>query len=248
MRDRSDMMPLVVSEIIRETPSIVSIRLTHPSGEVLPAWEPGAHVDVQLVTRQERIAVHREPRSRGGSHYIHDHLRVGRRVYVRPPRNLFPLGNAPRYLLIAAGIGITPILAMARHLDATGADWAMISLARRPEDVAFAAELAGFGDRIRIHLSSVDGRLDLREVLASAAPGTAVYACGPQADGSMLRALRGAGVDAPGSCLRGVCGSCALTVLDGTPEHRDSLTVDNASPVIYPCVSRALSPTLTVDV
>jgi ferredoxin len=68
------------------------------------------------------------------------------------------------------------------------------------------------------------------------------------ADGSMLRALRGAGVDAPGSCLRGVCGSCALTVLDGTPEHRDSLTVDNASPVIYPCVSRALSPTLTVDV
>ncbi|MEV7693437.1 PDR/VanB family oxidoreductase [Microbacterium sp. NPDC089189] len=312
MRDRSDMMPLVVSEIIRETPSIVSIRLTHPDGDVLPAWEPGAHVDVQLITRQERqyslcgdpadahayrIAVLKEPLSRGGSHYIHRHLQVGRRVYVRPPRNLFALGDAPAYLLLAAGIGITPILAMARHLEAVGAPWRMLYLARHADDVAFAEELAVFGDRVRVHLSGAEGRLDLREVLGSAASGTDVYACGPArfadalsdlrdalpegsrlhmerfeparrefrpneaftvvaartrqeiavpAEWTMLQALRGAGVDAPGSCLRGVCGSCALPVLDGTPEHRDSLGTEGAS-VVYPCVSRALSPTLTLD-
>ena len=313
MRDRSDMMPLVVSEIVRQTPSIVSIRLARPDGDVLPPWEPGAHVDVQLVTRQERqyslcgdpadtrgyrIAVLDEPLSRGGSHYIHRHLQVGRRVYVRPPRNLFPLGQARGYLLLAAGIGITPILAMARHLDAVGAPWRMLYLSRRAEDVAFAEELAAFGDRVRVHLSGTEGRVDLREVLGSAASGTDVYACGPQrfadaltglrealpegsrlhlerfepakrefrpnegftvraarsgrevavpAEWTMLQALRGAGVEAPGSCLRGVCGSCVLPVLDGVPEHRDSLGTEGTS-VVYPCVSRSLTPALTLDV
>lgn len=307
------MMPLVVSEIRRETASIVSLRLAHPDGGPLPAWEPGAHVDVQLVTRQERqyslcgdpgdahgyrIAVLEEPRSRGGSHYIHNHLRVGRRVYVRPPRNLFPLGEAPAYLLLAAGIGITPLLAMARHLDAIDADWRMLYLTRRREDVAFSDELVALGDRVRVHVSATEGRLDLTAALRSVAPGTDVYACGPRgfadalaearaalpvgsrlhmerfepvkrvfgpdeaftvvaarsqlevavpAEWTMLQALRGAGVDAPGSCLRGVCGSCALPVRGGVPEHRDSLGTEGAS-VVYPCVSRSLTPTLTVDV
>ena len=66
-------------------------------------------------------------------------------------------------------------------------------------------------------------------------------------DRTMLSILKGAGVDPGGSCLRGVCGSCALQVLDGTPEHRDSLTADDASMTMYPCVSRALSPRLVVD-
>lgn len=312
MRDRSDMMPLVVSEIRHETPSIVSIRLVHPDGDELPAWEPGAHVDVQLMTRQERqyslcgdpadtagyrIAVLREPLSRGGSFYIHDHLQVGRRVYVRRPRNLFPLEDAPAYLLLAAGIGITPVLSMARHLDAAGADWRMLYLSRREADIAFADELAAFGERVRVHVSSAAGRVDLRGVLATVTDGTDVYACGPQpfadaladlrdvlpagsrlhmerfepakrvfapnepftvvaarsqlevpvpAEWTMLQALRGAGIEAPGSCLRGVCGSCALPVRAGTPEHRDSLGTEGAS-VVYPCVSRSLTPTLTVD-
>jgi ferredoxin-NADP reductase len=312
MRDRSDMMPLVVNEIVQETPSIVSVLLAHPDGEVLPPWQPGAHIDVQLVTRQERqyslcgdpndarryrIAVRREEFSRGASHYIHTFLRAGRRVWVRPPRNLFPLGDAPAYLLLAAGIGITPILAMARHLDARGAEWRMLYLTRDRDDAAFTSEVAAFGDRARVHGSGLEGRLDLARVLAAVAPGTDVHACGPRgfadalldarpllpagsqlhmerfepvrreflpntefsvvaarsgtvvpvpAERTLLQALRGAGVDAQGSCLRGVCGSCALTVLDGVPEHRDSLGTEGAS-VIYPCVSRALTPTLTVD-
>jgi ferredoxin-NADP reductase len=311
MRDRSGMLPLVVSEITRETPSIVSVRLEDPSGEPLPAWEPGAHLDVQLVTRHERqyslcgdpadtrsyrIAVLQEQLSRGGSHYIHTHLRVGSRVFVRPPRNMFELGDGSSYLLLAAGIGITPILAMARHLAATGAEWRMVYAVRSPADAAFAAELATFGDRVTVHASAERGRLDLPQLLGGLTPGTDVYSCGPSAftdalaaaelpggcrlhlerfeptprefgppapfeveiggsgrvlqvpaARSMLSILRGAGYDTGGSCLRGVCGSCALQVLDGTPEHRDSLTTDDASTTMYPCVSRALSPRLVVD-
>lgn len=65
---------------------------------------------------------------------------------------------------------------------------------------------------------------------------------------SMLETLQGAGVPVEGSCLRGICGSCALSVLEGEPEHRDSLNGDERSMTIYPCVSRSISPTLTVDV
>ncbi|MGM1017867.1 MAG: PDR/VanB family oxidoreductase [Actinomycetota bacterium] len=307
------MTPLVVREIITETPSIVSVRLESPDGAPLPPWEPGAHIDVQLITRHERqyslcgdpadtssyrIAVRREDASRGGSHYIHNFLRAGSRVWARPPRNLFALADAPAYLLLAAGIGVTPILSMARHLAARDAEWRMTYLTRHREDIAFADEFAALGDRATMHVSSEDGRLNLAELIAGIEPGTAVYACGPQgfidalaatstvlpdgssihverfepkprehlpnttfdvvctrsdvtvqvpASRSMLEALQGAGVPVDGSCLRGVCGSCALNVLDGTPEHRDSLTADDESMTIYPCVSRAVSPTLTVD-
>jgi ferredoxin-NADP reductase len=310
---RRDMIPLVVRELVRETPSIVSVRLERPDGAPLPPWQPGAHLDVQLVTRHERqyslcgdpadvhayrIAVLDEPRSRGGSYYVHRFLRLGSTVHVRPPRNLFELGGAEGYLLLAAGIGITPILAMARQLAAQGADWRMIYGVRNPGEVAFRAELDALGDRVRIHASAEEGRLDLGELVGALAHGTDVYACGPvtfietltslmpdlperchlhverfepkprvlrenepfavelarsgrvievPADRSMLRTLQGQGVDVAGSCLRGVCGSCALQVLGGVPEHRDSLNPDDESTTIYPCVSRSLTPTLVVD-
>ena len=312
MPTRKDLTPLVVREVRRETPSIVSIRLEHPDGEPLPPWEPGAHLDVQLITRHERqyslcgdpadvhgyrIAVLDEPLSRGGSHYIHRYLREGSRVWVRPPRNLFPLGDAAHHLLLAAGIGITPILAMARHLAATGADWRMVYAVRSRDDVAFAADLAELGDRVRVHVSSEDGRLDLATLLAGTEEGTDVSACGPArfteallaeklpagvrlhlerfepkrrefrpnepftvvaarsgvevevpADRTMFGVMKAAGIPVEGSCLRGICGSCALQVLDGTPEHRDSLTADETSATMYPCVSRALTARLVMDV
>ncbi|WP_136587399.1 PDR/VanB family oxidoreductase [Microbacterium hydrothermale] len=308
-------MPLVVREITRETPDIVSIRMQNADGSPLPAWQPGAHVDLQLITRHERqyslcgdpadtasyrIAVRREELSRGGSHYIHAFLREGGTVWVRPPRNLFELGEAPAYLLLAAGIGVTPILAMARHLASTGADWRMIVAARSRDGVAFADEIAALGERARMHISGEHGRLDLPAVLGAIAPGTDVYACGPAgftdallalaptlpegsgihlerfeprkrefgpsesftataarsgvtvevpAARSLREALQGAGVAVSGSCLRGVCGSCAIPVLDGAVEHRDSLTVDDDARVIYACVSRARSGSaLVLDV
>jgi ferredoxin-NADP reductase len=313
MGDRRDMVPLIVREIIRETPFVVSVSLEHAEGQPLPPWQPGAHLDVQLLTRHERqyslcgdpgdtssyrIAVLNEPLSRGGSHYIHNFLRVGSRVYARPPRNLFALGEAPEYLLLAAGIGITPILSMARHLESIGADWRMIYAVRSQEDAAFTRELASFGDRVSPHVSGEAGRLDLAGLLAGVHPGTAVYACGPSgfteallalrstmpagselhterfepkprthvpnepftvvcatsdrvvevpAHRSMLQSLQAEGVDVQGSCLRGVCGSCALRVVDGVPDHRDSLNADDSSMTIYPCVSRSVGTTLVVD-
>ncbi|MDU0367342.1 PDR/VanB family oxidoreductase [Microbacterium sp. KSW4-17] len=308
-------MPLVVREITRETPDIVSIRMQNADGSPLPAWQPGAHVDVQLITRHERqyslcgdpadtasyrIAVRREELSRGGSHYIHAFLRDGSTVWVRPPRNLFELGEAPAYLLLAAGIGVTPILAMGRHLASTGADWRMVVAVRERDGVAFADEIAALGERARVHVSGEHGRLDLAAVLGAIAPGTDVYACGPAgftdallalaptlpegsgihlerfeprkrefgpsepftataarsgvtvevpATRSLRETLQGAGVAVSGSCLRGVCGSCAIPVLDGAVEHRDSLTVDDDARVIYTCVSRARAgSSLVLDV
>lgn len=307
-------MPLVVDEITRQTPDIVSIRLQHVDGSPLPAWQPGAHIDLQLITRHERqyslcgdpadsasyrIAVRREELSRGGSHYIHTFLREGSTVWVRPPRNLFPLGEAPAHLLLAAGIGVTPILAMARHLASIDANWRMIVVARSRDGVAFADEIDALGERAVVHVSSEQGRLDLAGILGTLAPGTDVYACGPApftdalldlaptlpegsgihlerfeprrrafapnepftavaarsgvtvevpATRSLRESLQGAGVGVSGSCLRGVCGSCAIPVLDGAVEHRDSLTVDDDSRTIYACVSRARSgATLVLD-
>ncbi|GGH46881.1 PDR/VanB family oxidoreductase [Microbacterium album] len=313
MRGRDGMLPLIVREIAPQTPSIVSIRLEDPAGAPLPAWEAGAHIDVQLVTRHERqyslcgdpadasgyrIAVLREELSRGASHYIHSFLRVGARVYVRSPRNMFPLADARSYLLLAGGIGITPMLAMARELAARNADWRLLYLVRTRNDVAFAEELAGFGERVQVHVSGESSRIDIAEVLGSLAAGTDVYACGPArlvdaleeraallprgsalhverfepalrqfrpnvpftlvcaasdvtvevpAESSMLHALGGAGIELPASCLRGVCGSCAVPLLEGQAEHRDSLGADDASGIVYPCVSRALGPTLVID-
>ncbi|MCM3502102.1 PDR/VanB family oxidoreductase [Microbacterium sp. P26] len=308
-------MPLVVREITRETPDILSIRMQSADGGPLPAWQPGAHVDLQLITRHERqyslcgdpadtssyrIAVRREELSRGGSHYIHSFLREGGTVWVRPPRNLFELGEAPAYLLLAAGIGVTPILAMARHLASVGADWHMIVVARARDGVAFVDEISALGARATVHISGEQGRLDLAAVVGSLAPGTDVYACGPAAftdallalapmlpEGSgihlerfeprrrefgpnetftataarsgvtvevpatrsLLESLQGAGVPVDGSCLRGVCGSCAIPVVDGAVEHRDSLTTDDEARLMYPCVSRARSGSpLVLDV
>jgi len=312
MRSRDGMMPLVVREITPQTPTIVSLRLERPDAAPLPPWEPGAHVDLQLVTRHERqyslcgdpadagsyrIGVLREPLSRGGSHYIHRFLRAGSTVYVRPPRNLFALDEAPAYLLLAAGIGVTPILAMARHLAARDVPWRMVYLVRSRQDVAFTADLGALGDAVHVHVSGERGRLDLASTLAGVAAGTHVYACGPTgfidalgscpvpegcrvhverfepvrrehrpnepftavctrsgtsvevpAERTLLSALQGAGVSVSGSCLSGICGSCAVRVLGGTPEHRDSLTADESATVMYPCVSRALSPILELDV
>ncbi|RUQ98352.1 oxidoreductase [Labedella endophytica] len=299
--------------MVRESTDIVSIELAGPRGEPLPPWEPGAHIDVQLVTRQQRqyslcgdpadrstyrIAVLREEFSRGASMYVHDYLRVGRTVHAGTPRNLFPLLSSERYLLLAAGIGITPILPMARALAERGAHWSLNYAVRDGAQFPFQAELDALGDRVTVNAPDRAGRLDLAQFLAEPRPGTAVYCCGPArftdaveeamaawprgglhlerfepkigvtrpnepftvrcvrsevtvdvpAELSMLKALEIAGVAVPGSCLRGVCGSCAVTVLGGEPEHRDSLTSDEHSATMYPCVSRSLTPSLEIDV
>jgi len=306
------MLPLVVKRITPQSTDIVSLELADPTGAPLPAWEPGAHIDLQLITRQQRqyslcgdpadlgsyrIAVLREELSRGASMYIHDFLREGRLVYARPPRNLFPVQPAGEYLLLAAGIGITPILSMAKDLQRRGARWSMNYAVQDDTRLPFRAEIESLGDRVTINSRDRAGRLDLEAFLADVRPGVSVYSCGPArftdaveaamqhwpagslhlerfepkpivalpntdftvtaarsnivvevpAGESMLHALKSKGLPVTGSCLRGICGSCAVTVLDGAVEHRDSLTSDPESRTMYPCVSRALASDLVID-
>ncbi|WSE35097.1 PDR/VanB family oxidoreductase [Amycolatopsis rhabdoformis] len=171
------------------------MRLRDPGGADLPAWEPGAHVDLLLtddLVRQYslcgdpadrtsyRIAVLREPDGRGGSAFVHDKLVPGARTQVRGPRNHFALVPARRYLFVAGGIGITPILPMLAAAESAGADWRLVYGGRTAASMAFAEELrATHGDRISVRPQDEHGLLDLAALLAEPADGTLVYCCGP---------------------------------------------------------------------
>ncbi|GAA1297717.1 PDR/VanB family oxidoreductase [Pseudonocardia xinjiangensis] len=175
---------------------VVALTLRHPAGEELPAWEPGAHVDLILtedLTRQYslcgdpadrsswQIAVLQESDGRGGSAYVHDKLNPGTTVRVRGPRNHFPLEPADRYLFIAGGIGITPLLPMLEAATAAGAEWQLVYGGRTAASMAFVADLrAAHGDdRVVLRPQDEHGLLDLEALLGAPAGDTLVYCCGP---------------------------------------------------------------------
>ncbi|MEB3370510.1 PDR/VanB family oxidoreductase [Saccharopolyspora mangrovi] len=166
------------------------------TGPRLPAWTAGAHVTLMLPSGLERqyslcgpvddafawrIAVLREPDSRGGSSYVHDELEVGDVLEVRAPRNNFPLANARRYVFVAGGIGITPFIPMLAEADRAGAEWDLHYGARDAASFSFADVLREYGTH-RVHLVAQDceGVLDLDAILGALAPGTQVYCCGPE--------------------------------------------------------------------
>ena len=174
---------------------VVGLTLGAVDGAPLPAWEPGAHVDLLLrpgLVRQYslcgdpadrrswRIAVLREPAGRGGSAHVHDHLTVGERVTVAGPRNRFPLLRSPSYLFIAGGIGITAILPMLATAQRWGARWRLVYGGRRRASMAFLGELAAYGTRVTVRPQDECGLLDLDAALRPPAPDTLVYTCGPE--------------------------------------------------------------------
>ncbi|WP_175412078.1 PDR/VanB family oxidoreductase [Streptomyces sp. TRM64462] len=175
---------------------VVRLSLAHPSGERLPAWSPGAHIDLVLgpdLVRQYslcgdprdtslfQVAVLREPQGRGGSLYVHDTLAEGDTVRVRGPRNHFPLVDSPRYLFIAGGIGITPVLPMIAAAEQRGADWRLVYGGRSLATMACAGQLAkDHPDRVELCPQDEAGLLDLDGLLGSPDPGTLVYCCGPE--------------------------------------------------------------------
>ncbi|GIG91548.1 PDR/VanB family oxidoreductase [Plantactinospora endophytica] len=175
---------------------VVVLTLRHPAGAALPSWEPGAHVDLLLrpdLVRQYslcgdpadrtelRVAVLRETAGRGGSAYVHDELPVGATVRVRGPRNSFALLPAKRYLFIAGGIGITPIVPMLAAAEAAGADWRLVYGGRSRASMAFRTELRQrYGDRVSIQPQDETGLLDLPTLLADPDPDRLVYCCGPE--------------------------------------------------------------------
>lgn len=227
---------------------------------------------------------------------------------VNGPRNHFALRPSARYLFIAGGIGVTPILAMARSV-CDRAPWSLHYGGRTRASMAFVDELVRFGgDRVKISPQDTHGLLDIDEIVGAADASTAIYCCGPTAllkavqeargrlapesalfferfsvggptfridaapagdeatfvvelhrtgttvevgpERSVLDALREVVPEMPYSCTEGYCGSCEVTVLEGTPDHRDEiLTPDERAlgKTMFPCVSRSHSERLVLD-
>ncbi|NIJ14265.1 ferredoxin-NADP reductase [Saccharomonospora amisosensis] len=175
---------------------VVRLTLRDPQDGALPEWEPGAHVDLLLDEGLERqyslcgdpaerrelaVAVLREPNGRGGSVYVHDRLAEGDPVRVRGPRNNFALVDSPRYLFVAGGVGITPILPMVAAANARGADWRLVYGGRTRASMAFADALVdAYGERVELRPQDETGLLPLNSLLATPEPDTAVYCCGPE--------------------------------------------------------------------
>ena len=310
---------------------VVELTLAAAGGGPLPAWKPGAHIDLHLglgqgsadgsadgtpsgLTRQYslcgdpadrdtwRIAVLRETAGRGGSAHLHDEIGDGTRLTVSEPRNNFELIAAARYVFIAGGIGITPLLPMIAQAEANGAEWSLLYGGRTRGSMAFVDDLeTAYGAKIAVRPQDEYGLLDLDTLLRVPDADALIYACGP---GPLLDAVAGASkhwppgslrierftpVDAgeparsgsfevilarsgltltvePGqsiletadkagvnvlfSCREGTCGTCETDVLEGTPEHRDSLLTEQeraSNETMFICVSRSLGPRLVLD-
>jgi len=185
---------LRVVGVADSTPEVRVYTLEHPRKPLLPEWEAGAHVDVRMtdgkvrqyslcgepgVQPQWQIAVKREAAGRGGSAWVHASLVPGSEALVSAPRNNFPLAAGDRHVLVAGGIGVTPMLAMARTLAATGADFTLHFCARSTALAPLLAELrAVCGDRLVTWFADQDRRFDPARI-GPPAPGTQLYACGP---------------------------------------------------------------------
>lgn len=192
-------LPLTVAAVRRETADVVAIDLAHPAGRSLPPFAAGAHIRVRVGegpvrqyslvnapgdTAAYRIAVKLEPASRGGSAAMH-RLAPGDTVLASLPVDGFPVDwNAGPLLLLAAGIGVTPLLGMARHAIARGHAFDLHDLARSPDGAAFTRDLQepAFASRASCHfgLDPVAVPARLAAILAGAVgAGTHAYVCGP---------------------------------------------------------------------
>lgn len=304
---------------------ILAFEFRPTDGAQWPMPTAGAHVNVHLPNGLVRsysltnrpgdsnrymIAVNREAAGGGGSRYMHDTLRVGQKLQLSAPSNNFPLNESGSpSVLIAGGIGITPVWSMVQRLSEIGAPWCVHYSARTREAAAYVDELLALASRAggTVHLNfdggMKDKMLDLNEIIAASAPDAEFYCCGPVPmlrsfeeackvrdpnkvhleyfaapsasaaesctngtfsvvlsksnkvlvvgpDNSILEALLDAGVNAPYSCMGGVCRACETGVLGGTPDHRDFVLSDaekQAGDKIIICCSRATTPELVLD-
>ena len=308
-----------VQRIEWEAEGVVSVELLAAAGAALPPFTAGSHIDLNLApglvrsysltnlqgeTHRYVIAVGLDAASEGGSRFVHQQLRVGQMLQITAPRNNFPLvESAPQVVLIAGGIGITPLYGMARRLAALGRSFALYYAVREPARAAFLVSLRALGQPVHTHFDCEHaGRpLDLPAIVGAHPSGTHYYCCGPlgmlaafetaaeklpeglahveyfkpkpqaQAasragftvvlarsqrqieiapDQSILAALLANGVKIDSSCQDGICGTCEVRVLEGTPEHRCSVLSKAeraAGKSMMVCVSRAAGERLVLD-
>ncbi|MFT8897664.1 MAG: PDR/VanB family oxidoreductase [Acetobacter sp.] len=194
----SSLFPVLVDDAMPEGDGCVRLCLVASNGDdQLPGFEPGAHVDVVTPSGLVRqyslcgsaddpsayeLCVRREEASRGGSDSLCKQARKGMELKISMPRNAFPLPEAQRYVLVAGGIGITPLLSMIRRLEQKGADWELYYYARNPESAPFGAMLreAPYAQRVQFSSSLRNGYPD---ALTTPSTGTVIMLCGP--DGFM---------------------------------------------------------------
>jgi ferredoxin-NADP reductase len=178
------------------TDTITQLTLVRADGRDLPQWTPGSHIDLVLGSdmvrqyslcgepddlRSWQVCVLHQPDGRGGSTRIHHDVREGENITVHGPRNNFHLVEAPQYLFIAGGIGITPLLSMVTSVDQAGANWSLTYGGHSRRKMAFADDLKrAHRDRVSLVPRDTDGRIDLARTLAGVTPTTAVYVCGPE--------------------------------------------------------------------
>ena len=316
-RPPSKTRTLRVHRLERVAPQVMLVELRDPDGQVLPPAEPGAHIDIHLPDGAVRsyslcgnpadwqaysIAVLNVPGGRG-SRFVHGELEPGAAVAIGLPRNNFRFDEAPRYLFIAGGIGITPLLPMIRAAAGRGADWTLHYCVRSAAAAPFLGELRALPHgRVEVHAADEGRKLTVDALLAATPVDVPIYCCGPQrlmeavaaaarpaqdvrfewftprvepvredaADDSfevvcarsgvtvtvppgtsVLDALYAAGVTVDSSCEQGICGTCETMVLEGEPDHRDSVLSDAeraAGKTMMLCVSRARSARLVLDV
>ncbi|MGO4329142.1 2Fe-2S iron-sulfur cluster-binding protein [Cupriavidus sp. 2TAF22] len=193
------LLTLKVAHKADEAVDICSFVLVDPSGKSLPAFSAGSHIDVHgpsgLVrqyslcnaaneTAHYQIGVLRDPGSRGGSVAMHDGIQEGDLLHVSEPRNHFPLEHAAkRSLLLAGGIGVTPILCMAESLSSIGAPFEMHYCTRSRQRTAFAERIStsAFSAQVMFHFDDGpdDQKLDIVALLRNPDPETHLYVCGP---------------------------------------------------------------------
>lgn len=164
-------------------------------GEHFPAWDPGAHVDLVMPDHVRQYSLNSSPtdlstlqvsvlhtrNSRGGSRWVHESLRQGDTITISRPRNNFPFVDSRKYLFIAGGIGITPILPMIEAAEHAEREWTLVYGGRSRSSMAFLTELEErYGDRIQAFPEDEVGRIDLERFMGVPRAKMLVYACGPE--------------------------------------------------------------------